>query len=52
MQGPLAAGSGSVNNLVAIVEAKDIPCEVIGDAGQIGMAFDAVHQGFAAGKDL
>ncbi len=45
----MAAGSRSVNDLAAMIEAKDIPCDVIGDAGQIGMAFDAVHQGYRVG---
>jgi 2,4-dienoyl-CoA reductase-like NADH-dependent reductase (Old Yellow Enzyme family) len=48
----LAAGSRSANELVAVVEAKDIPCDVIGDAGKIGMAFDAVHQGYKAGIQI
>jgi len=48
----LAAGSRSVNDLAAVIEAKKIPFDVIGDAGKIGMAFDAVHQGYAAGTKI
>jgi len=48
----MAAGSRSVNYLAAMIEAKDIPCDVIGDAGQIGMAFDAVHQGYRVGIQI
>jgi 2,4-dienoyl-CoA reductase (NADPH2) len=45
----MAAGSRSVNELATIIKAKKIPFDVIGDANTIGMAFDAVHQGYAAG---
>ena len=48
----MAAGSKSVNDLAAVIEAKKIPFDVIGDAGKIGMAFDAVHQGYAAGMNI
>jgi len=46
----LAAGSIPHNPLQAVLEKKGISCRVVGDANQIGLAFDAVHQGFAAGK--
>ena len=48
----LAAGSKSANDLQTIIEAKGIACDIIGDAQNIGMAFDAVHQGFAAGMSI
>lgn len=48
----IAAGSRSSNELAAIIEAKGIACDVIGDAKNIGMAFDAVHQGFKAGINI
>ena len=48
----LAAGSKPNNPLEDILKEKGIPYQVIGDAGQIGQAFDAVHKGFSAGKDL
>lgn len=46
----VAAGSASHNPLEAIVKEMGIPCEVAGDARQVATAFDAVHQGFAAGN--
>jgi 2,4-dienoyl-CoA reductase (NADPH2) len=46
----LAVGAGSYNPLQELVDKKGIPCKVIGDAGRVAMAFDAVHQGFAAGR--
>ncbi|MDA3898496.1 MAG: FAD-dependent oxidoreductase [Desulfobacteraceae bacterium] len=48
----LAAGSRSINDLAAIIEAKEIACDVIGDAKNIGMAFDAIHQGYKAGINI
>jgi 2,4-dienoyl-CoA reductase (NADPH2) len=45
----IAVGVRSDNALKATIESKGIPCDVVGDANKIGMAFDAVHQGFAAG---
>jgi 2,4-dienoyl-CoA reductase (NADPH2) len=48
----LAAGSISYNPLEAIVQAAGISCKVVGDAGRVGLAFDAVHQGFQAGCDI
>ncbi len=45
----IAAGSRSVNDLTTVIEATKIPFDVIGDAGKIGMAFDAIHQGYKAG---
>ncbi len=48
----IAAGARSSNELQAVIESKDIPCDVVGDAKNIGLAFDAVHQGFAAGMRI
>ena len=48
----LAAGSSSCNDLQSAVEKLGISCQVVGDAAQIGLAFDAVHQGFAAGRTV
>ena len=45
----IAAGSASNNPLENVVKEMGIPFEVIGDAGKIGMAFDAVHTGYKAG---
>ena len=48
----LAAGSRSCNPLQEVLEKKGIPCQVIGDAQKIGLALDAVHSGFAAGRGI
>ena len=48
----LAAGSRPDNPLGDLLKEKGIPHHVIGDALQIAQAFDAVHQGFDAGKNL
>jgi 2,4-dienoyl-CoA reductase (NADPH2) len=48
----LAAGSVAYNPLAEALEKADIPCKVVGDAGQVGLAFDAVHQGFRAGCEV
>lgn len=48
----LAAGSKSENSLIDIIKARNIPCDVVGDAHSIGMAFDAVHNGYAAGMNI
>jgi len=45
-------GSESYNPLQELVEQKGIPCQVIGDAQKVALAFDAVHNGFAAGRNL
>jgi 2,4-dienoyl-CoA reductase (NADPH2) len=48
----LATGSASHNPLEPIVKEMGIDYQVIGDARQVAMAFDAVHQGFQAGLDI
>ena len=48
----LAAGAEPFNPLSEVVRQKGIPCEVVGDAGQVAMAFDAVHRGYKAGRDI
>ncbi len=48
----LAAGSKSENSFEATLESSGIPFEVCGDAKKIGLAFDAVHQGFEAGRNV
>ena len=45
----LSVGARSDNDLQQLIESKGIACTVAGDAGSVGMAFDAVHQGFKAG---
>jgi 2,4-dienoyl-CoA reductase (NADPH2) len=48
----LAAGSIPHNPIAAICEKRGIPCKTVGDAGSIGRAFDAIHQGFEAGRTI
>jgi len=48
----LAVGAASHNPLQASVEKRGIPCMVVGDAGRVALAFDAVHQGFDAGRTI
>ena len=48
----LAAGSVSYNPLQKVLEKAGIPFCIAGDAGGVGLAFDAVHQGFDAGRSL
>ena len=48
----LAVGSKSYNPLQETMENKGIPYQVVGDARKVGLAFDAVHNGFAAGRDI
>jgi 2,4-dienoyl-CoA reductase (NADPH2) len=48
----LAVGACSHNPLQEVLEKKGIPFQVVGDAAQVGLAFDAVHQGFEAGRNI
>jgi len=48
----IAVGAKSDNALRTIIESKGIAYDVVGDANKIGMAFDAVHQGYAAGMKI
>jgi len=48
----LAVGATSHNPLQEILDQKSIPCTVVGDADMVGLAFDAVHSGFAAGRKI
>jgi 2,4-dienoyl-CoA reductase (NADPH2) len=48
----LAAGSTPRNPLESDLTESGIPYQVIGDAGGVGLAFDAVHQGYQAAKNL
>jgi len=48
----MAVGSESHNPLQKLVEEKGIPCQVVGDAQKVALAFDAVHNGFAAGRNV
>ena len=48
----LAVGTRAYNPLQKAAVEQHIPCQVIGDARQPAMVFDAIHQGFAAGRNL
>lgn len=48
----IAAGSESENSLQKDIEALGAEFKVIGDAGQIAQAFEAVHDGFNAGREI
>jgi len=48
----LAAGAAPVTELTELLEKKGIEFKVAGDANGIALAFDAVHQGFDAGRNI
>jgi 2,4-dienoyl-CoA reductase (NADPH2) len=48
----LAIGAASHNPLEDVLKQKGIPCRVVGDARKPGWAFDAIHQGFEAGRTV
>jgi 2,4-dienoyl-CoA reductase (NADPH2) len=48
----LAVGTRSNNSLREIVTASGIPFRIAGDAVQPAMVFDAIHQGFTAGREI
>ncbi|MFO7803926.1 MAG: FAD-dependent oxidoreductase [Desulfovermiculus sp.] len=48
----LALGSRSYNPLQKELEAEGIDCRVVGDAREVAQAIDAVHAGFAVGRDM
>ncbi len=48
----LAIGARPYNPIKDLLNLKGIPCWVIGDAQKIGRAFEAIHQGFEAGRNL
>jgi len=48
----LAVGTQPHNPLQQRLQQQGISCQVIGDAGQVGMVIDAIHQGFKAGRSL
>jgi 2,4-dienoyl-CoA reductase (NADPH2) len=48
----LAVGTRPHNPLQEWLVRKGIPFKVAGDARQVGMAIDAIHQGFAAGREI
>jgi 2,4-dienoyl-CoA reductase (NADPH2) len=48
----LAVGTRPHNPLQEVLVKKRIPFVVVGDALQVGMAIDAIHQGFTAGREI
>jgi len=48
----LAAGSKAYNPLQEALEKKGVSLQVVGDAMTPAKAFEAVHQGFAAGRSV
>ena len=48
----IAVGSVSVNSLENVLKEMQVPFKVVGDAKQVALAFDAVHQGYAAALSL
>ncbi|MBV5339249.1 MAG: FAD-dependent oxidoreductase [Deltaproteobacteria bacterium] len=48
----LAVGTRSNNSLREVVAASGIPFRIVGDAVQPAMVFDAIHQGFTAGREI
>ncbi len=48
----LAVGTRPHNPLQALLAQQGVPFRVAGDARQVGMAIDAIHQGFAAGREI
>ena len=48
----LAVGSQSYNPLQETMDKKNIPYQVVGDAQGVALAFDAMHNGFAAGRNI
>ena len=48
----LAVGTRPHNPLYDVVAASGIPFRVAGDALQPAMVFDAIHQGFTAGREI
>jgi 2,4-dienoyl-CoA reductase (NADPH2) len=48
----LAIGAQPYEPLSEILEKKSIPYQVIGDAQKIGRAFEAIHQGYDAGRNI
>lgn len=48
----LAAGSTPENTLQDLISKMEIPVKTVGDASRIALAFDAVHDGFNAGREI
>ncbi|MCP4604241.1 MAG: FAD-dependent oxidoreductase [Proteobacteria bacterium] len=48
----LAVGSKPYNPLKELLDKKGISNSVVGDAADVAKALDAIHQGFAAGREI
>ncbi|MDX2493890.1 MAG: FAD-dependent oxidoreductase [Desulfuromusa sp.] len=48
----LAVGTKAYNPLQKIAAEQHIPCQVVGDAKKPAMVFDAIHDGFKAGRNI
>jgi len=48
----MAVGATPEKSLLKTITALNIPCRIVGDAGHIGLAFNAVHDGFLAGSAI
>ncbi|MEA3546009.1 MAG: FAD-dependent oxidoreductase [Thermodesulfobacteriota bacterium] len=48
----LAVGTKAYNPVQRIAAERHIPCQIVGDANQPAMVFDAIHQGFKAGRNI
>jgi 2,4-dienoyl-CoA reductase (NADPH2) len=48
----LAVGARALNELQGPLERRRIPVQIVGDAKTPAKAYDAVHQGFAAGRSV
>lgn len=48
----LAVGTGSCNPLESMLASSGIPYRIAGDAVKPAMVFDAIHQGFTAGREI
>lgn len=48
----VAVGSKSYNPLQAELEGAGLEVKTVGDAGKVGLAFDAIHSGYKVGREL
>lgn len=48
----LAVGTSSSNPLAQLASELQIPWQLVGDGQRPAMVFDAIHQGFAAGRSI
>jgi len=48
----LAVGTSACNPLAQVADELQIPWQLVGDAQSPAMVFDAIHQGYAAGRSI